>query len=249
MACRFCARQAGDQVDVLDALVGVLDVEVERLAVEDHGGGVLVLVGPPADLDHRLHVGDDELGVLVGHHVGAGDDGRAVGHLHGPVRVPRQVLDRLELAGRLLQVLEHLALGVDGVDDAALQGLLQRPEGQVVLVIPAQPQLRRVVHVDLEHLGLVVPVVGIRELDDLDVVHGHAVHPQHQLDAGVFLDAPPVVLDRVQALRQPDLLALEVGRCGRCRRGRAPSSPPPSYTSVAPRSRVRRMSALTWIGG
>ena len=60
-------RQVRDHVDVLDALVGVLDVEVERLLVQDGGGGVLVLVRPPADLDHALHEGDDQLGVLLRH--------------------------------------------------------------------------------------------------------------------------------------------------------------------------------------
>lgn len=41
-----------------------------------------------------------------------------------------------------------------------------------MLVVPPEPQLRGVVHGDLEHLGLVVPVVGIGEVDDLDVVRG-----------------------------------------------------------------------------
>ena len=77
-------------------------------------------------------------------------------------------------------------------------------------MVAPQPQLRRVVHPNLEHLRLVVPVVGVGELDDLDVVACHAVHPQHQLDAGMLLDAPPVVLDRVQALGQPDPLPLQL---------------------------------------
>ena len=115
-----------------------------------------------------------------------------------------------ELAGGFLQVLEDLALGVDRVDRAVEERGLQRPEGQVVLVVAAQPQLRGVVHPDLEHLRLVVPVVGVGELDDLDVVHRHVVDPQHQLDAGVLLDPPPVVLDRVQAPGQADLLPLQV---------------------------------------
>ena len=149
--------------------------------------------------------------MLVGHDVGAGDDGRAVRHLHGPVRIPGQVLDRLDLPGRLLQVLEHLALRVDRIHRAVQQRGLERTEGEVVLVIAAQPQLRRVVHPHLQHLGLVVPVIRIRELDHLDVVHRHAVDPQHELDAGVLLDTPPVVLDRVQALGETDLLPSQVG--------------------------------------
>ena len=74
-------RQVGDHVDVLDAVVGVLDVEVEGLLVEDRRGGMLVLVGPAPDLDHALHERDDELGVLLGHLGGAGDHGGDVGDL------------------------------------------------------------------------------------------------------------------------------------------------------------------------
>ena len=78
-----------------------------------------------------------------------------------------------------------------------------------MLVVALEPQLGGVVH-RVEHLGLVVPVIRVGELDDLDIVTGHPVDPQHQLDALLLLDAPPVVLDRVQALGQPDLLALEL---------------------------------------
>ena len=106
-------------------------------------------------------------------------------------------------------MLERAGLRVDRVDDALLERGLERPEGQVALVVALEPQLGGVVH-RRQHLGLVVPVVRVRELDDLDVVHRHVVQPQHQLDALVFLDAPPVVLDGVQALRQADLLALQV---------------------------------------
>jgi hypothetical protein len=106
---------------VLDPLVGVLDIAVERLSVEDRGRGVLVFVRPATDLDHRLHVGHDQLGMLVGHDIGAGDHGGGVGHLQGPVRILGQVLDRLELAGVLLQVLEDFALGVDRIDDPLFQ--------------------------------------------------------------------------------------------------------------------------------
>ena len=73
----IAARFRGDRFGTshaLDALIGVLDIAVERLPVEDDPGGVLVLVRPPADLDHGLHVSDDKLRVLVGHDVGAGDD-------------------------------------------------------------------------------------------------------------------------------------------------------------------------------
>ena len=107
-------------------------------------------------------------------------------------------------------MLEHLALGVDRVDGAVQQRSLERAEGQVVLVVAAHPQLGRVVHRRDQHLGLVVPVVRIRELDQLDVVHRHAVELEHVLDAHVLLDPPPVVLDRVEALRDADLLALHV---------------------------------------
>ncbi len=43
---------------------------------------------------------------------------------------------------RLLEVLEHLALGVDGVHDATEQRRLQGAEGEVVLVVTLHPQLR-----------------------------------------------------------------------------------------------------------
>ena len=79
-----------------------------------------------------------------------------------------------------------------------------------MLVVTAHPQLRRVVHRQVQHLGLVVPVIRVGELDELDIVHGHVVQHQHVLDAHVFLDAPPVVLDGVQALRDADLLAFQI---------------------------------------
>jgi hypothetical protein len=74
-----------------DALIGVLGIEVEGLPVEHVGGRAFVLVGPAADLDHGLHVGDDQLGLLLGHHVGAGDDGRRVGDLSHIGSFPRIV--------------------------------------------------------------------------------------------------------------------------------------------------------------
>jgi hypothetical protein len=55
-----------------------------------------------------------------------------------------------------------------------------------------------------------VPVVGIRKLDDLDILDAHVVEHQHVQDAVVLGDAPPVGLQRVQALRQADALALQV---------------------------------------
>ena len=85
------------------------------------------------------------------------------------------------------------------------------PERQVVLVVAPQPQLRRVLHERAHHLGLVVPVVRVGELDDLHVLAGHAVQPEHQLDALLLLDAPPVGLDGVLAPREADLLALQIG--------------------------------------
>jgi hypothetical protein len=122
--------------------------------------------------------------------------------LQRPVRVARQVLDRL-------QVLKRLALGVDRIHEALLKCGFQRAKRQVVLVITLEPQLERIVH-RIEHLRVVIPVIRTRELDDLDVVAGHAVEPQHQLDALFLLDTPPVVLDGVQALRQPDVLAPQI---------------------------------------
>ncbi len=79
-----------------------------------------------------------------------------------------------------------------------------------MLVVAAHPQLRRVVHRRGQHLGLVVPVIRVGELDELDIIHGHVVQHQHVLDAHVFLDAPPVVLDGVEALGDADLLAFQV---------------------------------------
>ena len=202
--------QTRNHVDVLDALVRVLGVKIERLPVEDVRRGALVLVGPASDLDHGLHVGDDELRVFFGHHVGAGDDSGSVGDLHRIVRVSGQILDHLDLACRLLEMLEDLALGVDGIDDATKERLLQRAEGEVVFVVAAHPELRRVVHLYLQHLGLVIPVVRVRKLDQLYVIHSHVIEPQHVFDAHVFLDAPPVVLEGVQALRDADLLAFQI---------------------------------------
>ena len=62
----------------------------------------------------------------------------------------------------------------------------------------------------LEHLGVAVPVVGMRELDDLHVVEAHVVQHEHVQDPVVLGDAPPVVLERVQTLRQTDALALQM---------------------------------------
>ncbi len=93
----------------------------------------------------------------------------------------------------------------------AQQRRLQRAEGQVVLVVAAHPQLGRVVHRrDLQHLRLVVPVIRVGEFHKLHIVHCHVVQHQHVLDAHVFLDPPPVVLDGVQALGDADLLASQV---------------------------------------
>ncbi len=79
-----------------------------------------------------------------------------------------------------------------------------------MLVVAPHPELGRVVHGRGQHLGLVVPVVRVGELHEFDIVHGHVVQRQHVLDAHVFLDAPPVVLDGVQALGDTDLLAPEI---------------------------------------
>ena len=79
-----------------------------------------------------------------------------------------------------------------------------------MLVVTAQPQLRRVVHRRHKHLGLVVPVIRVGELDKLNIIHGHVVQHQDIFDAHVLLDAPPVVLDGVEALGDADLLAFQV---------------------------------------
>ncbi|MGA8052667.1 MAG: hypothetical protein WCA12_02205, partial [Burkholderiales bacterium] len=175
-------RQAGHHVDVLDALVGVLDVAVVGLAVQDHGRGVLVFVGPAPHLDHRLQEGDDQFGVLLGHHVAAGDDCGLVVGLQPPVRVTRQVLDCRDLPRVLLQVLPGLAVGVDRIDLAFQQRRLQRAGDQGMLVV-------HLPHVELgravrrpEHLRVGVPVVGMRELDDLDILEAHVVEHQHVQD-------------------------------------------------------------------
>jgi hypothetical protein len=137
----------------------------------------------------------------------------------------------------------NFALGVDRIDNTLFQRRFQRTEGQVALVVALQPQFRRVFH-GVQHLRIVVPVVRIGEFHDLDVVHGHAVHPEHQLDALMLLDAPPVVLDLVHALRETDLLAFQIlhpvdvvpWRAPSCSRLRAARASHPS-------SLVRRMSA------
>lgn len=71
----------------------------------------------------------------------------------------------------------------------------QWAECQVVLVVPLQHHLGRVVQ-RLQHGRVLVPVIGIRELNNLNVVTSHAVHPQHQLDALLFLDPPPLTGER-----------------------------------------------------
>ena len=210
MAFQILRTQARHHVDVLNALVGVLGIQVERLPVEDHRGCVLVLVCPAADLNHGLQVGDDQLGMLIGHHIGTGDHGGAVSHLQGPVRVPGQVKDGLELTGGLRELLQGPALVVDGINLAFQECLLQRAEGKVVLVVAAHPQLGRVVHRHLKHFGLVVPVVRVGKFDELDIVHGHVIHHEHQLNTGVLLDAPPVSLDGVETLGEADFLALQI---------------------------------------
>ena len=202
-------RQGGHHVDVQDAPVGVLDIQVVGLLVQDRRCGVLVLVGPAPDLDEALQECDDQLGVLFARHIADRAGGRDIGPLQGPVRIIGQVLDGLDLARLLLDMLEDLALGVDRIDGAVEQRRLQRAEGQVVLVVALQPQLGRVLHRG-EHRGIVVPVIRVGEFHDLHVVAGHVVQHQHQLDALLLLDAPPVVLDDVQALREADLLALQV---------------------------------------
>jgi hypothetical protein len=95
------------------------------------------------------------------------------------------------------------------VDDALVQRFFQRTDGQVVLVVALEPQLGRVLD-GHQHLGIAVPVVRVGELLDLDVGAGHAVHPEHQLDALLLRDAPPVALPGVQALGEADLPALQV---------------------------------------
>ncbi len=188
----------------------MLDVQVEGRAVEDLCCGMLVLVGPAPNLDHALHVRHDEFRVLLGHDLGAGDGRGDVGHLQGPVRIPGQVFDRFELARRFLQLLEDFALRVDRIDNALFQRGLQRTLGQVVLVVTHGLQFGWVFD-GVQELGIVVPIVRVGELDDLDVFPGHAVHPQHQLDALFLLDAPPIVFDGVHALGEADLLAFQVG--------------------------------------
>jgi len=116
-------RQVGHHVDVFDASVRMLDVQVECLLVQNRRCGVLVLVGPAPHLDHAFHKRDNELGMLLGHDIGARDDGGDIGHLQGPVWIPGQVLDRLELARRLLESLEDDALGIDRIAIPAISSL------------------------------------------------------------------------------------------------------------------------------
>ena len=168
-----------------------------------------MIVGPAPHLDHALHVGDDEFRVLLGHHVRTGDDGGRIGDLQLPVRVSGQVFHHPDFSGVLLQVLEHLALGIDGIDLSVQQRRLHRAEGQVALVVARGPEVSRIDH-GRQHLRVVVPVIRVREFDDFDIVDGHVVHHEHAQDAHVLLDAPPVILERVQALREGDLFAFQV---------------------------------------
>ena len=103
-AFQVLRAQARHHVDVLDAFVGVLGIQVEGLAVENERCSALVIVRPAPDLDHGLHIGDDQLGVLLGHHVGAGDDRGGVGNLNRPVRELGQVEDGLDFARGLREL-------------------------------------------------------------------------------------------------------------------------------------------------
>ena len=113
----------------------ILDIQVKCLLVEDCCGSVFVLVSPASYLDHPFHKRDNKLRVLLGHHIGTGDNGGDVGHLQGPVRIPGQILDRLHFARRFLKMLEGFALSINGIDLAFQQRCLQRTEGQVVFVV------------------------------------------------------------------------------------------------------------------
>ena len=149
--------------------------------------------------------------MLLGHDVGTSDGGRYVGYLQGPIWITGEVLDRLELAGSLRELLQGAGLHIHGVNSAFLQRSFQRTEGQIVLVITAQPQLRWILHKWAHHLWLVVPVVRIGEFHDLNVFAGHAVQSKHQLDALFLLNAPPVGLDLVLTPGKPNLLTLQIG--------------------------------------
>ena len=77
----------------LMAPVRILDVQVERLLVEDRRGGVLVLVGHrPTLIIPFMNV--DERQVLLGHDVRAGDGGGDVGYC----KVQSGYLDRSSIA-------------------------------------------------------------------------------------------------------------------------------------------------------
>ena len=175
MAGQVLGRQGGHHVDVPDASVRVLDVQVERLLVEDRSGGVLVLVSPAPDLDHAFHERDDELGVLLGHDVRARDDGRNVAHLQGPVRILGQVLDRLELARCLLEMLQGAALGVDRIDDTLLAAPPPADGRQGRACGPAWSHSSEGLSMGSSIFGIIIPVIRVGELHDLDVVAGHVV--------------------------------------------------------------------------
>ena len=147
--------------------------------------------------------------MLLSHNIGTGDDGGDIGYLQPPVRVLGQVFDRCHLARRFLYMLEDFALRVDSINLTFKQRSFQRTEGQVVLVVTLQLPPARIDH-GRQHIGIVVPVIRVREVDQLDILYRHAVHSQHRQDALVFLDAPPVVLESVQALGNADFLAFQI---------------------------------------
>ena len=203
-------RQDRHKLDAPDAFIRIFFIPVIGLFVEDGRGGALVCVGPAPHLDQALQERDDQFRVLLARHIGDREGRRDIGRpLQRPVRVPGEVLDGLELAGCLREHAQDLALTIHGIDRALFERGLQWTERQVVLVVALQLVLIGVLHRG-EHLGLVVPVIWIGELHDLYVVAGHVVQHEHQLDAMLFLDAPPIVLDDVLAFGEADLLALEV---------------------------------------
>ena len=159
----------------LNAPVGILNVQIVGLLVEDRRRRVLVFVGPAPNPDHAFHERYDKLRMLLGHYIGAGNDGGDIGNLQPPVRIPGQVLNGSKFTRRFLYMLEDSALCVDRIDLSFKQRSFQRTKGQVVFVVTVQLPMCRIDQ-GYQHLGIVVPVVRVREIDELDIFFRHAVH-------------------------------------------------------------------------
>ena len=131
------------------------------------------------------------------------------GRRQDPVCIPGQVLYRLDLARRSLQMRRLIAQGLDRIEFPILQGHYQRTEGPFVFMVVGSPKIGRVDH-GASILGSLCQSSGQGNSAISTSSMVMSVLRSVHLDAHVFVEAPPIVLDRVQSLREPCFLTLEV---------------------------------------